>query len=426
MRFRLSNLLPVLFFVCCFCSNLSAQPHSKSLFFSATRDGTPSITWIDHTGSVNVLRVSAEEWLTMRLERGMNGPDLIFSTARDGSPIIYYKDDFNESQAMRVNTDTWIRWKRIEEKQIEKTIALNKLKDTRKKLLPEFNKLIQFLESKINKTELDSYSKQFQTDPNSAITNLRDLKNIEDEKIKADLDKISSGTGFFISNKSDVLTAYHVIKDAKTIKVTDFNGNIASATVTIAMPNLDIAILHLKYDALNENTKQIPFLRIHSKPNLNIGDKVFTIGFPIPDILGRDAKYTEGTVSGTTGFGDDKSHIQISVPIQPGNSGGPLINEQGEVIGLVVSTLAAKKYWDQTDTFPQNVNFAIRSDSFYPFISALIATPSKELNTTKKTIEEATQSVCYIEVGYKHDVVIEPVEIEVLTPLLEYPESLIR
>jgi serine protease Do len=68
-----------------------------------------------------------------------------------------------------------------------------------------------------------------------------------------------------------------------------------------------------------------------------LGDAVFTIGYPTPDLLGTDPKYTNGTVSALSGLRGDASYPQISVPIQPGHSGGPLINEEGDVIGVVVA-----------------------------------------------------------------------------------------
>ena len=78
---------------------------------------------------------------------------------------------------------------------------------------------------------------------------------------------------------------------------------------------------------------------------------MFTIGYPTPSLLGRDPKYTNGTVSALSGVGGDASFMQISVPVQPGNSGGPVLTEQGQVIGLVVSRITLEG--------AENINFAL-------------------------------------------------------------------
>jgi len=90
------------------------------------------------------------------------------------------------------------------------------------------------------------------------------------------------------------------------------------------------------------------------------GDRVWTLGFPLTNVLGEKPILTEGTISSTDGVGEDPRFFQISVPIQPGNSGGPLLNERGEVIGLTVSTMNAMKFFQVTGSMPQNINFAVK------------------------------------------------------------------
>ena len=107
----------------------------------------------------------------------------------------------------------------------------------------------------------------------------------------------------------------------------------------------------------------------NSQPNL--GDQVFTVGYPTPSLLGSDPKYTNGTVSALPGIGNDASFLQISVPVQPGNSDGPLVNQNGEVIGVVVATADAPAFIRATDSIPQNINLVVKS----VFASALFTPP---------------------------------------------------
>ena len=90
-----------------------------------------------------------------------------------------------------------------------------------------------------------------------------------------------------------------------------------------------------------------------------MGERVFTIGYPVSRILGKNPKYAEGAISSTTGIGDNPKMFQITVPIQPGDSGGPLFNDKGEVIGITTASLDALKVFNIIETIPQNFNFAL-------------------------------------------------------------------
>jgi len=86
------------------------------------------------------------------------------------------------------------------------------------------------------------------------------------------------------------------------------------------------------------------------------------MGYPVADVMGQEPKFTEGSVSALSGIGGEAALLQISVPIQPGNSGGPLVNERGEVVGVVTSTAAVRTFFAVTGTLPQNVNWAVKAD----------------------------------------------------------------
>jgi len=97
----------------------------------------------------------------------------------------------------------------------------------------------------------------------------------------------------------------------------------------------------------------------------------YTLGFPLGKLLGKSAKFSDGTISSLSGLMGTANLFQINTPIQPGNSGGPLFNQHGNVIGIVLASLDAKFFYENLDTIPQNVNFAIKSDYLISLISML-------------------------------------------------------
>ena len=101
-------------------------------------------------------------------------------------------------------------------------------------------------------------------------------------------------------------------------------------------------------------------LSFSSKRSAQMGQELFTIGFPNPILQGISAKLTKGTVASLTGIQDDLRLYQISVPVQPGNSGGPLLDLSGNILGVIVAILDAKTAFDISGSLPQNVNYAVK------------------------------------------------------------------
>ena len=162
-----------------------------------------------------------------------------------------------------------------------------------------------------------------------------------------------SGTGFFVSNDGLIITNHHVIKGANEISVTVATGETFTAKVVSASATTDLALLRIPHQ--NKN-----YLAFEKPGSSEIGDDVFTLGFPISDLLGKEVKYTDGSISSLSGIQGDATFFQISVPIQPGNSGGPLVNEKGNVVGIVTSTAAVEAFYQATGSLPQNVNWAVK------------------------------------------------------------------
>jgi S1-C subfamily serine protease len=217
------------------------------------------------------------------------------------------------------------------------------------------------------------------------------------------VESVYSGTGFLFSAKDYVITNWHVVRGTNNIKVKFLNGEKIEAEVALKDPQNDIAFLKL------ERQPQLPpsNLKIGDSSNMKMGDKVFTIGYPAHFLMGDNPKYTEGVVNATSGLQDDPTVFQVSVEIQPGNSGGPLFNETGEVIGITSSSLDPKAAVEAFGTLPQNVNYAIKSS----YISALLpmlpqtliasrgimVVPTEPENTLANFIEKAKKNIVLIE-----------------------------
>jgi S1-C subfamily serine protease len=165
----------------------------------------------------------------------------------------------------------------------------------------------------------------------------------------------STGTGFFVSPEGDALTAFHVVDGASRIVIKTASGSEFFAKVHKIDPQNDLAVLRVEAATPH-------FLEFGISRSVGLGDSVFTLGYPAPDLLGGEVKFTGGEISALSGFQGSQSMMQITVPIQPGNSGGPLFQADGKVIGIVTSTAALQSFLRSTGTLPQNVSWAVKSD----------------------------------------------------------------
>lgn len=192
----------------------------------------------------------------------------------------------------------------------------------------------------------------------------RDMKEIEatQHKIIKDLQANQatpftstahfSGTGFMISTKGYIVTSYHLIKDADSIFVeNEILGRIKVEKVSIDT-KLDMAVLKIE-ETKAEVLGRIPFTLKKSKALL--GEKVFTLGFPREDIV-----YGEGSISSASGYKGDTLAYQVSIPVNPGNSGGPLLDDQGNLIGMISGK----------HTGAEASNFAIKAEYIFTFLNS--------------------------------------------------------
>lgn len=164
----------------------------------------------------------------------------------------------------------------------------------------------------------------------------------------------SSGTGFFITSSGYVATNFHVVDGATSLSVQNIRGQTFSAKLIRSDEANDLAIL--KIDG------KFPALPLARSSTVRRGDSVFTLGFPNTRLQGLSVKLTDGVVSSLSGIRDEPNNFQISVPIQPGNSGGPLINREGAVVGVVVAKLSAAAALKSGSSIPEVVNYAVKSN----------------------------------------------------------------
>ncbi len=197
-----------------------------------------------------------------------------------------------------------------------------------------------------------------------------------------------SGTCFAVRADGTLVTAFHVISGAKTIRVRFGKGEMTPALLQQSSPSNDVAVL-------KTSLKTPSFLPLGSIRNVQLGQEVFTIGYPVRELLGEEAKFTEGTVSALPGPEGEANLLQVSIPVQPGNSGGPVVTQRGEAIGVVTATEAIVPFLRSTGTLPQNVNWAISADFLKPLFDLPAGAPASK--SREEAIELARRAVCVVE-----------------------------
>lgn len=174
-------------------------------------------------------------------------------------------------------------------------------------------------------------------------------------------DKESSGTGFFVSREGDVLTNAHVVSDCTRIEVAGPSGLVPARLVAQDVAN-DLAIVRTSLTPL-----KVAALRM----GIRLGEPVAAFGYPLSGVLSTAGNFTLGNVTALTGIRDNTSYLQISTPVQPGNSGGPLVDGNGNFVGVVTAKLNALKVMVATNgDIPQNVNFAIKGSVAATFLES--------------------------------------------------------
>jgi S1-C subfamily serine protease len=195
------------------------------------------------------------------------------------------------------------------------------------------------------------------------------------------------GTGFFVGPDGLALTSYHVVEGADRIGCRTGDGIVHDATIARMSQQNDLALLRV-------NFRPAHYLGFAPPGSLHLGERVFTIGYGAPTYLGvNEARFTEGTISALSGPNAEDAWIQITVPIQPGNSGGPVVNEAGQVVGIIAASAATETFLQEVGALPQSINWAVKADYATPLIPPQPPAPAR---TREQAIALTQSSVCLI------------------------------
>jgi S1-C subfamily serine protease len=219
--------------------------------------------------------------------------------------------------------------------------------------------------------------KQESSDAQASFNSTPKLPSIDNAK--------ASGTGFYITEDGYLITNNHVVKDATQFRLITSAGLITAKVVKVDEAN-DLALL-------KAGGKFSP-LPIAASRSAHLGGTVATIGFPDPSLQGFSPKLAKGEIASLSGAGDDPRYFQISVPVQPGNSGGALVDERGNVIGIVSAKLDASTALAMSGALPENVNYAVKSSLLLSFLESVpdVANKLKAPNTADEKFEDVVKS----------------------------------
>lgn len=167
-----------------------------------------------------------------------------------------------------------------------------------------------------------------------------------------------SGTGFYITTQGHLLTNNHVVDGCAEVRI-PASSSVAKVVVTDSVNDLAI---------LQDGGKNKSYLTFNGSKSPSQGEEVYVFGYPLDGYLPSSGVVSNGILSALAGPGNNSSWIQISAPVQPGNSGGPVLNKVGNVIGVVVAKANALRLAKVTGDIPQNINFAVSERTVKSFL----------------------------------------------------------
>ena len=194
---------------------------------------------------------------------------------------------------------------------------------------------------------------------------------------------VSSGSGFVVSRDGWIVTNHHVVEGRATVTVNCADTSHA-ATVWAAEPSTDLALLKVPVKVGDVAT-------FSESPRASLGEAATVAGYPLHGIVSKGLNVTTGNVSALAGPGDDAKLLQVTAPVQQGNSGGPLLDGTGNVIGVVVATLNAVGAANLTGYIPQNVNFAIKGALVRAFLDIHGVAYERRPSSAKLTPEQLAE-----------------------------------
>ena len=187
----------------------------------------------------------------------------------------------------------------------------------------------------------------------------------------------STGSGFFISSNGYIVTNEHVIKACSRV----FVAGHGEARMLKADVHNDLALLKV------QPKKPVPYLRIRTAP-VDLGQDIVVFGFPLASFLGNGLNVTTGIVSANTGMRSDDRMLQFTAAIQPGNSGGPVVDRSGHLVAVVRSMMSHKYAMEKGSFVPQGLNYGIKTDVLLKFLGDNNINPEKAAPGATRTVAE--------------------------------------
>ena len=212
-----------------------------------------------------------------------------------------------------------------------------------------------------------------------------------------------TGSGFFVSKMGHVITNAHVVQNCKKITIGDNANKQVPAELINTDRSNDLALLKLSTleMASAESQSLIQKLSIVVVPiaskgllrdtDVRLGEKVLVAGYPFGEFFSNTIKVTSGIVSATRGAGDDSGQFQLDAAVQPGNSGGPIYDSGGNIVGVVISQLDKLKVAKAIGSIPENVNFGIKASTVRQFLISSGLPSKKSERTEEKSTEQLAE-----------------------------------
>src|SRR5262250_459267 len=199
--------------------------------------------------------------------------------------------------------------------------------------------------------------------------------------------RVSQGTAFFVRPDGVLLTALHVVDGARSVSVACPGREPVPAILASGTRNRDLV-------ALKTSLSAPAYLTLHGARALLPGDPVFTVGFPTGTTAEAAPRFSDGSLNAVTGPDTETAFLQMTMPLQPGNAGGPVVAADGSAVGVVSSGAAIILLLREPGIFPQGVSWAIKADLAQPLFQAPPALPATR--TRGEAVERATRSACRV------------------------------
>lgn len=180
------------------------------------------------------------------------------------------------------------------------------------------------------------------------------------------------GSGVFVKSEGTGITNAHVVNGCTSATIEGYGR----ARITARDKTNDLALVQLTEPKKTEAVQL-------ARRSLKLGEFVYALGFPLPGIIDNGLNFTGGQVSSLSGMGGDTRQFQLSAPVQPGNSGGPVVNTSGQLVGVASARLDDVATLEASGALPQNVNYAIRADIAASFLRANGIDPSESESAAK-------------------------------------------